>query len=111
MIYCFFGEFLLGEEGRIYPVVPKNHCQKFICVGRGVGAEWDPRTSHWWHVRAWGRGWKQKLPGWDPVGWVGCHQGGRSRANCQGQMKPRRSEKYLIQSCFISYWMTGTKCS
>lgn len=40
--YCFFGEFLLGEEGRIYPVVPKNHCQRFI--------PWEPSGTPGLHT-------------------------------------------------------------
>ena len=78
-------------------------------VGRDVGAEWDPRTPHlsgMWG--AWGRGWKQKVPGWDPVKLeLVAVMVAEAEQTVKDQTKPRRSERYLIHNLAISYWTTG----
>lgn len=106
MNYCFFGEFILGEDGRrIYPVVSKDHRQRFQPVGRCVGAEWVPRISHPSGIQgAWGRRWEQVLPGWAPteLELVTVMVAGLEHI-VKGLMKPRRSER-MQKRYLIQYW-------
>ena len=84
--YCFFGEFLLGEEEFIL-WFPKS-----IVKGSSHGSWVGPQDfTPEWHVRGGGQGLGAEAAWMRPSeAGVGSGHGGRSRANCQGSDEAKK---------------------
>ena len=91
MNYCFFGEFLLGEEEEFILWFPKI-IVKGSARGQGCGSQVGPQDpTPEWHVRGLGQGLEAEAAWMGPgEAGVGSRHGGRSRANSQGSDEAKK---------------------